>query len=285
MINGITFSERLITSEDFAHFMYTFLNQANGITKGCGLSHTDGTIYIQNGYFIQHGRMVQILGTEEIASPSVVSGQLYCKVVFEIDLSKTNTAEEFLQGAFKTLYSESGYPKETKEDLDNGGTLYQMPWCQYIKTSSGISNFYDLRSIIDLNSIWSAISEQNLEYKGDFDTYFASQKATIEDMIAELENQGFLLMSKAREIATATFTASGWSSTAPYTQTVLLDGITSYDTPVPLFEDDGSSESESKAKLKAYGYVSHFESGSGSVTATCKYKRPTTDFSVGFKGV
>ena len=35
MVNGITFSEQLITSANFAHFMYTFLNHANGITKGC----------------------------------------------------------------------------------------------------------------------------------------------------------------------------------------------------------------------------------------------------------
>ena len=51
MVNGITFSEQLITSTNFAHFMYTFLNHANGITKGCEVSHANGTVYVQKGYF------------------------------------------------------------------------------------------------------------------------------------------------------------------------------------------------------------------------------------------
>lgn len=191
MVNGITFSEQLITSENFAHFMYTFLNHANGVTKGCAVSNANGKVYVQKGYFIVFGRMVQIIGTEEIASPDVVSGQLYCKVVFEVDLSKENTAEEFIQGAFKTLTSTTGYPSVKQEDLDDAGKVYQMPWCQYIKQAGSIKDFRDLREILDLNSIWSAISSQNTQYKGEFDDYFAAQRSTILGMIAELEGQGY----------------------------------------------------------------------------------------------
>lgn len=191
MVNGITFSEQLITSENFAHFMYTFLNHANGVTKGCAISNANGKVYVQKGYFIVFGRMVQIIGTEEIASPDVVSGQLYCKVVFEVDLSKENTAEEFIQGAFKTLTSTTGYPSVKQEDLDDAGKVYQMPWCQYIKQAGSIKDFRDLREILDLNSIWSAISNQNTQYKGEFDDYFAAQRSTILGMIAELEGQGY----------------------------------------------------------------------------------------------
>lgn len=191
MVNGITFSEQLITSENFAHFMYTFLNHANGVTKGCAVSNANGKVYVQKGYFIVFGRMVQIIGTEEIASPDVVSGQLYCKVVFEVDLSKENTAEEFIQGAFKTLTSTTGYPSVKQEDLDDAGKVYQMPWCQYIKQAGSIKDFRDLREILDLNTIWSAISNQNTQYKGEFDDYFAAQRSTILGMIAELEGQGY----------------------------------------------------------------------------------------------
>ena len=56
-------------------------------------------------------------------------------------------------------------------------------------------------------------------------------------------------------------------------------------TPIPLFEDDGEDETSSKNKKKSYGYVTYFESGNGTVTATCKYKKPEADFSVAFKGV
>ena len=154
MINGITFSEQLMTSDDFAHFMYTFLNHASGITKGCEVSHADGIVYVQKGYFMQTGRMVRVVGVEEIPSPEVVSGQLYCKVVFEIDLSKENTEEEFNQGYFVTLTGAAAYPEVSQEDLDDGGTLFQMPWCQYIKTTEGITEFEDIREVIDVASVW-----------------------------------------------------------------------------------------------------------------------------------
>lgn len=201
MVNGITFSEQLITSENFAHFMYTFLNHANGVTKGCAISNANGKVYVQKGYFIVFGRMVQIIGTEEIASPDVVSGQLYCKVVFEVDLSKENTAEEFIQGVFKTLTSTASYPSVRQEDLDDTGKVYQMPWCQYIKQAGAIKDFRDLREILDLNSIWSAISSQNTQYKGEFDDYFAAQRSTILGMIAELEGQGYATTAEFNDLS------------------------------------------------------------------------------------
>ena len=81
------------------------------------------------------------------------------------------------------------------------------------------------------------------------------------------------------------FQASGWSAEAPYTQTVDWPEITENDSPIPLFVDDGTDESESSAKKKAFGFITYFDSANGSVTATCKYKRPEVDFTVGFKGV
>lgn len=200
MINGITFSEQLITSANFAHFMHTFLNKANGITKGCGISYANDKIYVQKGYFIEFGRMVQVVGTEEISTPDVPSGRLYCKMVFEIDLTQENTAETFSQGYFKTLTGTNGYPELTQQDLDNDGTLYQMPWCQYTKSTSGISDFRDLREILSLESIWSAISNQNTQYKNEFDTYFAAQSAIIEQMIEDLENEGYAKADVVNEL-------------------------------------------------------------------------------------
>ena len=82
-----------------------------------------------------------------------------------------------------------------------------------------------------------------------------------------------------------TFLSSGWSGTAPYTQTVAAEGITGEDTPTPVFIDDGTDKASSKAKKKAYGLISYFDSGDGTVTATCRYEKPATDFMVGLKGV
>lgn len=286
MVNGITFSEQLITSANFAHFMYIFLNMANGVTKGCGVSHANGKIYVQKGYFMEFGRMVQIIGVEEIESPDVLSGQLYCKVVFEIDLSKTNTADEFNQGYFKTLTSATEYPDVIREDLDNDGTLYQMPWCQYIKKADGISEFRDLRDILNLESIWSAVSAQNTQYKGEFDKYFAEQRAVIEQMITELQKEGYLTLETARTVRTVVMTAAGWSASAPYTQTVSTPGITAADNPVmSLHIPNGATAAQVKAWNKAFGMVDEGISGDGQSTFKCYNKKPAVDFTVAIKGV
>lgn len=82
-----------------------------------------------------------------------------------------------------------------------------------------------------------------------------------------------------------TFSASGWSNEAPYTQTIDWPELSDTDSPIPIFIDDGTDEASSKAKKKAFACITYFDSGNGSVTATCKYERPETDFTVGFKGV
>ena len=131
------------------------------MTKGCGISQADGNVYVQKGYFVVCGRFVRVVGVETIPTPEVLSGQLYCKVVFEVDLTKVNTPEEFGQGYFKVMQNASGYPELTQEDLDADGTLYQMPWCKFIKAVDGISEFRDRRPIMNLDSIWEAVATQN----------------------------------------------------------------------------------------------------------------------------
>lgn len=293
MVNGITFSEQLITSENFAHFMYTFLNHANGVTKGCVISNANGKVYVQKGYFIVFGRMVQIIGTEEIASPDVVSGQLYCKVVFEVDLSKENTAEEFVQGAFKTLTSTTGYPSVKQEDLDDAGKVYQMPWCQYIKQVDAIKEFRDLREILDLNSIWSAISNQNTQYKGEFDDYFAEQSSRIFEMIAELEGQGFATKTELNATNEAVnklgnrriikLTAAGWSGSYPFTQAVDAAGIAVADDikVIGVYIPANATLEQVKAWNKAAGYLMCNPDGVADGKITFKaYKKPTVDFQI-----
>lgn len=83
-----------------------------------------------------------------------------------------------------------------------------------------------------------------------------------------------------------TLEADAWEGeAAPYTQTVPVEGMIDQDRPTPFWIDDGADEDDSKARQKAYGYISYFDSGAGSVTATCKYQKPESDCKVGLKGV
>ena len=118
---------------------------------------------------------------------------------------------------------------------------------------------------------------------------------TIEDM-TEYEQEGDVFgaedinntnkaVNRLNHSISVTFLSSGWSLSAPYTQTITAEGFVDTDKPIPIFVDDGTSETDSKNKSKAYGCVTYFESGNGTVTATCKYKKPTSNFTVEFKGV
>ncbi len=99
---------------------------------------------------------------------------------------------------------------------------------------------------LDLDSV----AGQNTEYKKEFDQYFAEQKEEVERMIAELEAQGYLLLSTARQVKYATLTAAGWSQEAPYQQTVSVPGILAIDTPVIKEFIPGDSDAQKEKAIK-----------------------------------
>lgn len=286
MLEGRTFDKCLLTSKQHAHFQKLFLNNTDGVTKGCEISQSGGNIYVQKGFFVISGRFMEVTGVETIQTPTVTSGTLYCKMVCEIDLSKVNTESEFTQGYFKTLTSASGYPSLIQEDLDNDGTIYQMPFCQYTKTTEAIGSFLDIRPIFNLESVWAAVSNNNAEYKDTFDTYFAAQSQAIRQMIEDLKGDGYLLMSDARKLPIVTLPAAGWSGSAPYTQTVNVAGMTADDTPIPLLDVSGSTNwSNEKLLRKNYGYISYYDTAAGKITFTAKHMKPSLDLKIGLKGV
>lgn len=74
-------------------------------------------------------------------------------------------------------------------------------------------------------------------------------------------------------------------SGAPYTQTVSVENIKSTSSPLAFFIDDGTSSTESKEKQKAYACLTYLDSADGSITATCKYSKPESTFTIGLKGL
>ena len=67
---------------------------------------------------------------------------------------------------------------------------------------------------------------------------------------------------------TATLLSSGWSSSAPYTQTVSVSGILSTDTPIADVVLDVVT-STAMTQISAWMCVSNIETADGSITATC----------------
>jgi hypothetical protein len=83
-----------------------------------------------------------------------------------------------------------------------------------------------------------------------------------------------------------TLTAAGWSSSAPYTQTVNVSGMVETDRPtVSLYLPDGITATDVDLQSKAYDCVNRAVSGDGSITVYCYKKKPAVDFQIQMKGV
>lgn len=85
--------------------------------------------------------------------------------------------------------------------------------------------------------------------------------------------------------ATATFTSGGWTTTAPYTQSVTITGLTADDTPIIDF-DYSSATTENYTNLQDnYNKILRFTSGTNSITAYCYDSAPTIDVKINIKAV
>lgn len=96
------------------------------------------------------------------------------------------------------------------------------------------------------------------------------------------------LADKVRKVLFATLTASGWTgSSAPYSQTATVEGITADMQPILVSNlQDGADLTTQKAYTKAFAIVAAGTAETGAGTVTFKaYKKPTTDITVGLKGV
>lgn len=185
MIRGITFADQLTTSDDFAHLQNKWFNGISGATKGCTVTADADNLYVGAGYFLICGRLVRIVGNETIAS-EVVEVNKRCKLVFEIDLSKTNSTTVFTQGYFKILSDINNEPTLIQEDLDNGGTVYQMEFAKFIKTTTSITEFESTVTPLNVDDVWSTLNDTYNNYKSEFDTYYADKNVEVENLIKDL---------------------------------------------------------------------------------------------------
>ncbi len=157
MISGITFDEQTIKSADMANLVKKFSGSQNGITKGCTITSDGSNMYISDGYLLIQGRQIRVTGTHTVPLETVTTGELYCSVVLELDMSKENTETQLNQLSLKTITSSSGYPALTQQDLeDNPDGTYQYLLAQYHVLVSGVENFSVQASEIDVSYLRAA---------------------------------------------------------------------------------------------------------------------------------
>ena len=162
MIKGDVFNKQSFPSNTFALFMDTFLNKKCGVIadykNGMALSNTSNQITVSSGALCIRGRFIR----EDSSTTLNVSYQsnTYCKLVIEIDLDKVNTLSELNQVTYKILSSENAYPTLVQTDIvKNESGIYQYELARFMCNSSGISQFTDMRTFLDFDSIYDEIRE------------------------------------------------------------------------------------------------------------------------------
>lgn len=179
MLKGHVFKFQTFANEAFAHFINTFLQGNMGITKGCNLSKTSNSVTISAGYFCVMGRFLEIVGNETISN---ITNTGYYQLICEIDLSQTNTTSELNQASIKLVRNANAYSSLTKEDLFNGGSLYQYEFARFKVTEQGIIDFTDKRSFLNLSSLYSQINS-------NFNTLFNTKDQEADALLEEIRQE------------------------------------------------------------------------------------------------
>lgn len=162
MLKGHVFSKQLFGNPIFALFINTFLNGTNGVSNnyknGMKVTYSGSTVTVQSGAVCVQGRFL-----EEDTSFNISAGTdtAFCKLVIEIDLDKQNTESEFNQGAYKIIKGTSSYPTLTQTNIvKNNSGKYQYELARFKTSTSGITNFQDMRTFLDFDSIYNSITTE-----------------------------------------------------------------------------------------------------------------------------
>lgn len=164
MLKGEVFSRQLFGNEIFALFINTFLDGANGVSdnykNGMPISYSENSVTVGSGAVCIQGRFLQ-----EETSTTISAGvdNSYCKLVIEINLDNVNTEDDFTQASYKIIKGTNSYPALTQTNIvKNNAGIYQYELARFKNTTAGITEFQDMRTFLDFDSIYTVI-EQHIE--------------------------------------------------------------------------------------------------------------------------
>lgn len=111
-------------------------------------------------------------------------------------MDKQNTESDFVQGQYKIIKSTSGYPTLTQANIvKNVSGVYQYELSRFRTTASGITDFQDMRTFLDFDSIYQEIEEEieNIKNGSTFipKSNFATITGTINSTPGSLDRSSF----------------------------------------------------------------------------------------------
>ncbi len=185
--------------------------------------------------------------------------------------------------ALKTDYKDDAYEGKRKYLLiDNGDGTYSLDDVTDYKVIGDFFNSYDI-------NITNATINQNTKGLVDERTLtnrqILDERNTTDKQIQSSNQKIDTLNVELTRVQNVTFTVGGWSSSAPYTQQVAVSGMEETDNPIPgLVYPASITEAQKESIDKSSDMITELETFNGYIRATCRFKKPIANITIGLKG-
>lgn len=122
--------------------LYDFIIGQNGIATGATVTSEGALLlHIDSGWGVIKGRIFSIEAETVSATPST-SGTVKGRLILQIDITNTTDPITFVTQAAATL------PALQQEDINNNGTIYQLPIATYDVNEVAVSNLQMVAPVV-----------------------------------------------------------------------------------------------------------------------------------------
>lgn len=136
--------------------LYDFIIGQNGIATGATVTSEGALLlHIDSGWGVIKGRIFSIEAETVSATPST-SGMVKGRLILQIDITNTTDPITFVTQAAATL------PALQQEDINNAGTIFQLPIATYDVNEVAVSNLQMVAPIVEaVKKADLAINDEN----------------------------------------------------------------------------------------------------------------------------
>ena len=237
----------IVTPESDARLYALATANACGIVQGVQVTSIGGSsLQVSSGWGVVFGRCFTV-EQETILAETSTGESKKGRLLIQIDLSAAEQPIKFITQVADVL------PALTQEDINAGGAIYELPLAEYSVNEISVSDLV------------------NVSPKAQ------SLGAHLSNLAAEVGKLKYVLVS---------LPASGWSGSAPYTQTVSVSGMTADWVPGIPTAVLGSSVAVStlRAATEALGRIKMITSADGTLTFTAPEDKPDESLTLRVQG-
>ena len=237
----------IVTPESDARLYALATANACGIVQGVQVTSIGGSsLQVSSGWGVVFGRCITV-EQETILAETSTGESKKGRLLIRIDLSAAEQPIKFITQVADVL------PALTQEDINAGGAIYELPLAEYSVNEISVSDLV------------------NVSPKAQ------SLGANLGNLAAEVDKLKYALVS---------LPASGWSGSAPYTQTVSVSGMTEDWVPgIPTAVLGSSVEvTDLLAATEALGCIKMITSAEGTLTFTAPEDKPGTSLTLRVPG-